>query len=565
MPRDEEALCFRFSMCVKSMPPRRFLPTFPFVINDAEHVGLIGPNGVGKSTLLRCLVGQEQPDKGQISFSPPGQTIGYLPQSFAAAEGQTVGQVVAAAQAAVIAAEAALQRAADALADAADMDAAMQNYDAALAQFEALGGYEREQRAAAILDGLGLAAIAPAQLVASLSGGQKTRLGLATLLLGAPDLLLLDEPTNHLDIAALEWLEGFIRAYPRAALVVSHDRAFLDRTVTRILYLDPETRTVKSYTGNYSDFVAAREHEQALHAEAWQKQQEYVGKVEGDIARLKGQALGVELSTTPRQPNVRRAAKKVAKKARSRERKLERYLDADERVEKPRGQWGLKLDFGAPPEGSRAVLRVEDVTFGYGALPIITSATFAVDYGERVALVGPNGAGKTTLLRLIAGELTPQQGVIRLGPSVRLGVIAQQHETLDLSLTVLETVRRARPISETEARNFLHFFLFGGDSVFRPVGVCSLGERSRLQLALLVLQGCNLLLLDEPLNHLDIEGREHFEVALDAFEGTIIAVAHDRAFLHAFAERVIEVRESSVQSFVGSYDDYAATMARPTP
>lgn len=536
-----------------------------FLINDAEHVGLIGPNGVGKSTLLRCLIGQEQPDTGQISFSPPGQTIGYLPQSFAAVEGQTVGQVVAAAQAAVISAEAMLQQAADALADAADTAMAMQDYDAALVQFEALGGYEREQRAAAILDGLGLAAIAPTQPVASLSGGQKTRLGLATLLLGAPDLLLLDEPTNHLDVAALEWLEGFIRAYPRAALVVSHDRAFLDRTVTRILYLDPETRTVKSYVGNYSDFAAARDHERALQAEAWQKQQEYVGKVEGDIARLKGQALGVELSTTPSQPNVRRAAKKVARKARSRERKLERYLDADERVEKPRSQWGLKLDFGAPPESSRAVLRVENVSFAYAASPIIASATFAVDYGERVALVGPNGAGKTTLLRLIAGELVPQQGSIRLGPSVRLGIIAQQHETLDMALTVLETVRRARPISETEARNFLHFFLFSGDSVFRPVGVCSLGERSRLQLALLVLQGCNLLLLDEPLNHLDIDGREHFAAALDAFEGTIIAVAHDRAFLRGFAERVIEVRNGGVQSFVGNYDDYIATTARLTP
>ena len=542
-----------------------------FLINDAEHVGLIGPNGVGKSTLLRCLIGQDQPDTGQISFSPPGQTIGYLPQSFAAAEGQTVGQVVASAQAAVVAAEAALQRAADALADDADMDAAMQNYDAALAHFEALGGYEREQRAAEVLDGLGLAAIAPTQLVASLSGGQKTRLGLATLLLGAPDLLLLDEPTNHLDVAALEWLEGFIRAYPCAALVVSHDRAFLDRTVTRILYLDPETRTVKSYAGNYSDFAAARDHERALHAEAWQKQQEYVGKVRADIGRLKAQSLNVELASTPKDSDAKfflsgkGGSKKVARKARSRERKLERYLDADERVEKPRSQWGLKLDFGALPEGSRAVLRVENVSFAYAASPIIASATFAVDYGERMALVGPNGAGKTTLLRLIAGELAPQQGVIRLGPSVRLGIIAQQHETLDMALTVLETVRRARPISETEARNFLHFFLFGGDSVFRPVGVCSLGERSRLQLALLVLQGCNLLLLDEPLNHLDIEGREHFAAALDSFEGTIIAVAHDRAFLRGFAERVIAVHAGGVESFVGGYDDYAAARARLTP
>ena len=188
--------------------------------------------------------------------------------------------------------------------------------------------------------------------------------------------------------------------------------------------------------------------------------------------------------------------------------------------------------------------------------PLLSGVSFEVSYGERVALVGPNGAGKTTLLRLIAGQLAPQRGQVRLGANVRLGVMAQEQETLDLQATVLASVLAARPMSETEARSFLHFFLFGGDSVFRPVGACSLGERSRLQLALLVLRGCNLLVLDEPLNHLDIEGREHFEAALDAFEGTVIAVAHDRAFLHGFAERVIEVRDGHARAFEGDYDYY---------
>ena len=188
--------------------------------------------------------------------------------------------------------------------------------------------------------------------------------------------------------------------------------------------------------------------------------------------------------------------------------------------------------------------------------PLLNDVSFDVQYGERLALVGPNGAGKTTLLRLLAGRLQPQSGVVKLGANVRLGMMAQEQETLDLGATVLQTVLRERAMTETEARNFLHFFLFGGDSVFRPVGACSLGERSRLQLALLVLRGCNLLLLDEPLNHLDIEGREHFEQALDAFEGTVIAVAHDRAFLRNFAERVIEVRDGHARVFVGDYDDY---------
>jgi ATP-binding cassette subfamily F protein 3 len=550
------------------------------IVNDGEHAGLIGPNGTGKSTLLRCIIGQEQPDSGSITLSPPGASLGYVPQSFGDLLGErTIAQVVAEAQAEYVAAEAALARAADRLSAAEDMEAALAAYDAALAHFEALGGYEREHRSEAVLQGLGLGDLAPSTPALTLSGGQKTRLGLATLLLRQPDLLLLDEPTNHLDVEALEWLEGFVRGYGGAVLIVSHDREFLDQTVTRILYLDPETHAVKSYTGNYSDFAAAREQERELHAETWKKQQEYIERVEGDIARLKGQALGVELSTTPSQPTIRRYAKKVAKKAKSRERKLERYLDSDERVEKPRSRWGLKLDFGPPPPGGRAVLRVEDLAFSYALLPddrrrkaedepsraasaLLSGVNLEVQYGERIALVGPNGAGKTTLLRLIAGALEPQAGAIKLGANVRLGVMAQEQETLDLHATVLQMVLKERAMSETEARNFLHFFLFGGDSVFRPVGACSLGERSRLQLALLVLRGCNLLLLDEPLNHLDIEGREHFEQALDAFEGTILAVAHDRAFLRGFAERVVEVRAGRARIFAGDYDDYLRRVAQ---
>jgi ATP-binding cassette, subfamily F, member 3 len=575
----------------KSYGPATVLADITFLVNDGERVGLIGPNGAGKSTILRCLAGQEQPDSGTIVMSPPGMTVGYLPQAFAELGERTVAEVLAAAQAELRAAEQALAQAAEALAAAQDMGAALADYDVALARFEVLGGYEREHRAAAVLEGLGLGAIDPAAPAATLSGGQKTRLGLATLLLREPDLLLLDEPTNHLDVAALEWLERFVQSYPRAVLIVSHDREFLDRTTTRILYLDLETRTVKSYPGNYSDFAAARQHERELHAEAWQKQQEYVAKVESDIARLKGQALSVELTTTPRQPNVRRLAKKVAKKAKSRERKLERYLESDERVEKPTTRWGLKLDFGPPPPGGRAVLRMEEVAFTYpstndiakneeprtknrgvddssrsGTLWVVPGSdeaafflrdvTFEVQHGERIALVGPNGAGKTTLLRLIEGKLAPTAGRVRLGANIRLGLMAQEQETLDTWRTVLETVLRERPMSETEARNFLHFFLFGGDSVFRSIGACSLGERSRLQLALLVLRGCNLLLLDEPLNHLDIEGREHFEAALDAFEGTVIAVAHDRAFLRSFAERVVEVRDGRARVFEGNYEYY---------
>jgi ATP-binding cassette subfamily F protein 3 len=538
-----------------------------FIVDDGEHVGLIGPNGAGKSTLLRCLVRQEEPDAGTIVLSPQ-MSIGYLPQTFDYMGNRTITEAIQMAEADLAAAESQLQQAAAQLTSATNIDAALTEYNRALEHFEALGGYEREHRAKQILHGLGLAEIEPTMRVATLSGGQKTRLGLAMLLLQEPDLLLLDEPTNHLDVEALRWLERFVQSYRRAVLIVSHDRAFLDQTVTRVLYLDPESRTIKSYTGNYSAFAAAQQHERDLHVETYKKQQQYIEHVERDIARLKGQALGVEASSTPRGQRDakfflgnRSGSKKVAKKAKARERKLERYLEADERVEKPKQHWSLKLDFGPAPEGSRAVLRMESVDFAYPGSPaLLQDVTLDVHYGERIALVGPNGAGKTTLLRLIRGRLQPHSGQIRLGSNVRLGTLAQEHETLNLQRTVLQTTLAERPMSETEARSFLHFFLFGGNSVFRRVGDCSQGERSRLQFALLVLRGCNLLLLDEPLNHLDIEGREHFEAALNAFEGTVIAVAHDRMFLENFAKRVVEMRDQQVRDWGCDYSSYVAAI-----
>lgn len=509
-----------------------------FVLNDGEHVGLIGPNGTGKSTLLRCLVGEEQPDSGTIVLSPPGARFGYLPQAFADKDTRTVAEVLTAAQPDLRAAELELQLAAEALVEDA---AALEAYDAALAQLETL--HTRDVRVDEVLAGLGLADVDTSLPVTTLSGGQKTRLGLAVLLLQGPDVLVLDEPTNHLDVDALEWLESFVRGYAGSVLVVSHDRVFLDATASRILYLDPVTRMLSSYSGGYSAFAAARGHERALQEDAWRRQQEYVERVQSDIGRLKSQARSIEQSTTARQPGLRKYARKKAAVAKSRERKLERYLASDERVDRPKLHWPINLDFGAPAPGSQAMLRVDDVAFAYSGQPeLFSHVTFELRYGQRMALIGPNGAGKTTLLRLLDGTLTPTDGGITLGPAARLGVMAQEQETLDLDLTVLETVLRERSMSEQDARSFLPAFLFYGDAVFKRVGACSLGERSRLQLARLVLRGCNLLLLDEPINHLDVESREHFSAALDAFEGTVVVVAHDRAFLRGF-RRQLHVRD----------------------
>jgi ATP-binding cassette, subfamily F, member 3 len=470
-----------------------------FVVNDAEHVALVGPNGSGKSTVLRCLVGDEQPDRGSITLTG---RIGYLPQSMA------------------------------------ERDLHIPNVQ--LRFWEA--DHALRQEVTAVFD---LGQLDPDQ---PLSGGQKTRLGLAAVLLEQPDLLILDEPTNHLDIDALKWLENQVNAWARAVLVVSHDRAFLDATVTRVLYLDQRTHSVSSYRGGYSDFAAARAHERAIHEDTWRRQQDYVSRVQRDIGRLKSEARSIEQSTTARQPGLRKFARKKAGVAKSRENKLERYLDSDERVDKPALHWPINLDFGTPPPGSRAVLQLTDVAFAYpGTAPLFEHVSFELRYGQRAAFVGPNGAGKTTLLHLIEGQLEPTHGQVHLGAGVRLGVLAQEHESLDLDLTVLETVVRERAMSEEDARSVLPMFLFSGDSVFRKVGDCSLGERSRLQLAQLVLRGCNLLLLDEPINHLDVESRDQFEAALHAFEGTIVVVAHDRAFLRAFARRTFEVRDGRVR------------------
>ena len=574
---------FQVQNLYKSYGTSTVLAGVNFVVNDGEHVGLIGPNGSGKTTLLRIITGREQPDSGAVVMQPRGLRIGYLAQAFEQTASLTVGEAVREAATEVADAERAMQRAADALAQPDNLEVALREYEEASARYDALGGYEQAHRAEAVLQGLSLSDISRETKVRTLSGGQKTRLGLALLLLQEPDLLLLDEPTNHLDVEALEWLERFVQAYRKIVMIVSHDREFLDRAVTRVLYIDPEAHNVRSYEGNYSDFEEARQRERAAHVETWKRQQDYIERTQRDIHAKKSSALSLERSTTPRQPGLRVLARKKAAVAKSRERKLERYMESDERVDKPRTQWWLKLDFGPAPTGGKSVLRVENVTFSYDQggtvlmkgrkdeaidppspvprLPSDNSAlledvSFDVQYGDRVALVGPNGAGKTTLLRLIEGKLRPKSGEIKLGANVRLGVLSQEQETLQPGKTVLETALEERPMDEAEARNFLHFFLFEGDDVFRKTDECSLGERTRLQLALLVLRGCNLLLLDEPLNHLDIDGRAHFEAALEAFEGTVIAVAHDRAFLRKYPERVLDVRDGHVRAFEGGYQDY---------
>ena len=514
-------------------------------LNAGERAGLIGPNGCGKTTLVKILAGVDTPDKGHIALNPKELRIGYLEQGFAAAPGQSLGELLEGARGNPSQLAEELSRIASALA-ASPQDRSLQSaYNHALLQIEALDAAQGG-RQASILDALGLSHFPLETPVSQLSGGQKTRLGLTLALLKNPQLLLLDEPTNHLDIHMLEWLESWLVDYTArqnaAVLIISHDRTFLDRTVTRILDLDPLTHRLKEYVGNYTDYIAQVTAEHARQLGAYQDQVYEIRRMKQDIARTKQQSLQVELTTTSRQPGVRRYAKKVARKAKSREKKLERYLESDERVDKPKQGWQMKLEFDEQDHLGKDVLSMENLSIGYpGYPPLLSGLSGQIRSGERLVLTGPNGCGKTTLLRTIAGALPSQGGKLRLGSSVRLGYMAQEQELLNPTWSALETIQYLAPLNETEARSFLHYFLFSGDDALRPAGELSFGERARLSLACLVAQGCNFLLLDEPINHLDIPSRERFEGALAGFEGAILAVVHDRYFIQRFASRVWEV------------------------
>lgn len=532
----------------------QILENVSFVVNAGERVGLIGPNGCGKTTLLRIIVGQESADAGSVQTAPEGAKIGYLAQGLEYGRDETVGQVVRAGREGLLEAERELRRLEDALArsEGDDLDRAIAAYSAVQSRFEYLGGYEVSHRISAILDGLGLAQLPLDTPVRILSGGQKTRLGLARLLLEDCQVLLLDEPTNHLDLEALEWLESFLRRYEGAVIMVSHDRSFLNNTASSILELHPQTHQVTPYPGSYADYVAAKERELADQWQRYHEQQEKIAQLEADASRLAGQAIRTEHGTI--HYHYRKIAKKTARRAVVQRRRIERMLENEDRVEKPKPVWHMKLDFEDVPSSGQEVLRIRDLAMAFDRSPLFEKVNLTLRQGERIALMGPNGSGKTSLLRIIADELAPTDGQVQLGAHVRLGHYSQEQRNLDPSGTPLSEIHQAGAFSETEARSFLHYFLFAGDEVFLPVADLSYGERARLALAKLVAQGCNLLLLDEPINHLDIPSRESFEQAMSEYDGSLLMVVHDRYFVRRLATGIWALENGTIRSYLDLED-----------
>ncbi len=535
----------------KSFADQLVFKDLSFVISPGERVGLLGPNGSGKTTLLRIIAGEARPDRGSV-FVDPNERVGYLRQGLEYPIGATLADVLRDPR---VDAAAEVEHLASVVATQPDR---LVEYQRALDQLEALGGYPDQSLRDNVLKHLGLNQVPLDQAVATLSGGQKTRLGLAQVLLNAPTLLLLDEPTNHLDLPMLEWLEDWLRHFKGAVLLVSHDRVFLDRSINRVLYLDPQTHVLREYAGNYSDYLEQSLAERERQWAAYRDQQDEVRRMRQDIVRMKARAAHSEWAASSVKRGGERMklkgwkdytqsfAKGVAKKAKSREKKLERYLESDERVEKPKQNWQMKVDFGDLPESGKDVLQLEKLSVGYGDRVLLRDVSLSIRQGERIALIGENGTGKSTLIKTIIGQLQPLAGEARLGANVRVGYFAQEQDILDPNLTPLATLQASVSWNETELRSFLHHFLFAGDQPLTPNHLLSYGERARLMLALLVAQGCNFLILDEPINHLDIPSRTQFEQTLTNFEGTALAVVHDRYFIQGFASRIWAVERKAI-------------------
>lgn len=513
----------------KSFGVRQVFSNVSFEIKEGDRIALVGPNGAGKSTLLKCILGIEELDEGQVVMSPVA-SIGYLQQDVNLGDASLAEEIETAWED-VHALENKLQELTTYLETHEASESDLQRLDYLQNRLEWLGGYDYEQKTKRIVYGLGFTDEDLYKPANAFSGGQKTRINLAKALVRSPDFLFLDEPTNHLDMEMLEWLEGYLSSYRGGILIVSHDRYFMDRIVTGVVELDHHKAT--TYRGNYSRYVAQREERLKADTIAYEKQQEYIKKTEEYIDKYRA---GIK-----------------SKMARGRQSQLNRL----ERLEAP--ETSHSLDFKFPPAAMSAdkVLVLDHVSIGYKTDdPIIDDVSVVVRRGESVALIGSNGAGKSTMVKAIVGELFPIEGHIDIGNRVQVGYFSQEHEELHDRWQVVDEIINNYNFTEEKARNVLGSFLFKGDDVFKLVGDLSGGERARLALLKLFLQGDNFLILDEPTNHLDVPTREIVERALQQFGGTCFIISHDRYFLDQVSTRTLVLENKGFTEYLGNYSYY---------
>ncbi|WP_410985180.1 ribosomal protection-like ABC-F family protein [Bacillus cereus] len=506
-------------------------------IKTGERIGLVGRNGSGKTTIFQLLTGTENVDAGAIHMKK-GTRIGHVAQIPKFADEKTVYDVLSAAFVKEKELETEMRSLEKRMAEdqePADLQKLMEKYGVVQEQFAFLGGYEMEANIMKVANGLQVTALF-SRMFTKLSGGEQTKVSLAYMLLQKPDLLLLDEPTNHLDLFAVEWLEQFLKEYTGTVVVISHDRYFLDEVVTKIF--DLEDGELHVYHANYSQFVKEKEERLLQEFQSYQEQQKKIKKMKEAIKRLR------EWANQANPPN-----EGLHKRARNMERALERM----EKLKKPiieRKQMGLQFE-GKERSGKDVVL-MKEVSKGFANHTLFQEANLHVRFQERAAIVGRNGTGKTTLLKLLLEEIKPDAGEIRIGSAVKVGYLSQ-HTYGNIKANVLEAFRECVPVTEGEARHILARFLFYGPAVFKKVNQLSGGERMRLRLAQLMYQDVNFLVLDEPTNHLDIESREVLEEALEQYNGTILAVSHDRYFLNKLFEKTYWIDEHRLFEFAGNY------------
>ncbi len=509
-----------------------------FHVNNGDRIGLVGRNGAGKTTLLNMITGELTPDDGQV-FVPADLKIGYLKQRDNFKSDDTVIEAINRIFEPLQKLEEEIARAADMIAQNPHDESLINRLDQLNQRYERQGGYTYKSEVTGILNSMAFNEDFYDKKTDTLSGGERTRLALAALLLEKPDLLILDEPTNHLDIGMLKWLEQYLASYKGSIIIVSHDRYFLDRCTSRIFEI--EHHKLKAYDGNYSAFAEKKRQLREAELRAYSNQQREIARQEAMIRRMK-----------------ERGTEKLAKRAQSREKRLEHV----QKLDAPKLQEGkIKISFNQDFQSGSDVITADNLSksFGFGKdrRLLFENVNMDIKRGEKICIVGPNGVGKTTLLKIILQELQPDEGRLKIGHNVTFGYYDQGQQLLNPSNTVLGEMKETyRMYTDTQMRSLLGRFLFKNDDVFLKVQDLSGGEKARLALLKLMLGGANTLLLDEPTNHMDIESKEVFEEALSEFPGTAIVISHDRYFLQKIPDRILELTSEGITEYLGKYDYY---------